>query len=160
MTGAFGGKLSTRPSIGPARWRVGGRCEDKNRTRDRCGGCDRVRGVQATGTAGGFTLAGTAATTTFAVSGLAPATTYRFRVRDRDAVPNFSPDSPTVTVTTLSEGGGARGCRVSYAPSNWGGSTGFTANLTITNTGAATINSLIRLRLSQTSSPRRETHAT
>jgi mannan endo-1,4-beta-mannosidase len=95
---------------------------------------------QATGTAGAFALVGTPATTTFTASGLTPATTYRFRVRARDAVPNFSPDSPTVAVTTLPDGGGARGCRVSYAASNWGGSNGFTASLTITNTGAATIN--------------------
>ena len=40
------------------------------------------------------------------------------------------------TVTGGSSGGG--GCQVSYVKNEWGG--GFTANLTVTNTGTSTIN--------------------
>jgi cellulase/cellobiase CelA1 len=44
-----------------------------------------------------------------------------------------------VTFTTLADTGGGR-CRVVYQSSNWGGTNGFTANLTITNTGPNSIN--------------------
>jgi Cellulose binding domain/Putative Ig domain len=39
---------------------------------------------------------------------------------------------------TISPGGGGGTCQVSYAKNEWGG--GFTANLTVTNTGTSTIN--------------------
>jgi mannan endo-1,4-beta-mannosidase len=96
---------------------------------------------RATGTSGGtFTLAGTSATNTFTVTGLSPATTYRFYVRARDAVPNFSANSAIITVTTQAGGGGTGPCRVNYSAQNWGGGGGFTANVTITNTGTAAVN--------------------
>jgi hypothetical protein len=69
----------------------------------------------------------------------ATATTYRYNVRARDTVPNFSASSGTVSVTTQS-GGGTGTCRVSYSASNWGGGNGFTASVTVTNTGTATVN--------------------
>ncbi|MDI1465303.1 glycoside hydrolase family 3 N-terminal domain-containing protein [Catellatospora sp. KI3] len=97
------------------------------------------RVFQAPGASGGtFTQVGTtgAGTTAFAVTGLAAASTYRYYVRAVDAPGNVSVDSNTVTVTTLPGGGGA-GCKVGWVPNNWG--TGFTANITITNTGTTTI---------------------
>ncbi len=94
---------------------------------------------RATGASGGtFTLVATTAGTTFTDTGLAAATTYRYHVRARDAVPNFSANSGTVSVTTQ-PGGGTGTCRVAYSASNWGGGGGFTANVTITNTGTAAV---------------------
>jgi mannan endo-1,4-beta-mannosidase len=96
---------------------------------------------RATGASGGtFTLVGTPAGTTFTATGLAASTTYRFTVRARDAVPNFSASSGAVSVTTQAGGGGTGPCRVTYSASNWGGGNGFTANVTIVNTGTSTIN--------------------
>jgi mannan endo-1,4-beta-mannosidase len=95
---------------------------------------------RATGSIGGtFTLVGSPASTTFTSTGLTSSSTYRFRVRARDAAPNFSADSGVLTVTT-SAGGGSGSCRVSYTASDWGGSNGFTANVTITNTSASAVN--------------------
>ncbi len=95
---------------------------------------------RAPGAGGGtFSLAGSAATTTFTDSGLSAATTYRYQVRARDAAGNVSASSGTVTVTT-SAGGGTGTCKVAYSASNWGGGGGFTAGLSITNTGTSTIN--------------------
>ncbi|HEU5470290.1 MAG TPA: cellulase family glycosylhydrolase [Actinophytocola sp.] len=95
---------------------------------------------RATGASGGtFALIGTSATNSFTSTGLTPATTYRFNVRARDAVPNFSANSGTVSATTQ-QGGGTGTCRVTYSASNWGGSSGFTANLTVANTGTTAIN--------------------
>jgi mannan endo-1,4-beta-mannosidase len=96
---------------------------------------------RATGASGGtFTLVGTPAGTTFTATGLSASTTYRFNVRARDAVPNFSASSGTVAVTTQAGGGGTGPCRVRYSASNWGGGNGFTANVTITNTGTSALN--------------------
>ncbi len=96
---------------------------------------------RATGASGGtFTLVGTPTGTTFTATGLAASTTYRFNVRARDAVPNFSASSGTVAVTTQAGGGGTGPCRVNYSASNWGGGNGFTANVTITNTGTSAVN--------------------
>lgn len=97
---------------------------------------------RATGTTGGtFTQVGSPATNTFTDTGLSGSTTYRYNVRARDAAGNVSAASSTVTVTTQPGGGGGTGtCRVTYSASNWGGSNGFTANLTIANTGTAAIN--------------------
>lgn len=96
---------------------------------------------RATGASGGtFTLVSTTAGTTFTNTGLTAATTYRYYVRARDAVPNFSANSGTVSVTTQAGGGGTGSCRVNYSASNWGGGGGFGATVTITNTGTATVN--------------------
>jgi mannan endo-1,4-beta-mannosidase len=96
---------------------------------------------RATGASGGtFTQVGTTATTTFTDTGLAASTTYRYNVRARDAAQNVGPASGTVAVTTQSGGGGTGTCRVNYSASNWGGSNGFTGNVSITNTGTSAIN--------------------
>ena len=96
--------------------------------------------LRATGASGGtFTSVGTSATTSFAASGLAPSTTYRFTVRARDAAGNVSTSSGPVSVTT--QAGPVTGpCRVTYRAENWGGGSGFTANVTIANTGTTAIN--------------------
>jgi len=94
---------------------------------------------RATGS-GAFAVVGTPATNSFTDAGLAADTTYRYFVRARDAVPNHSPNSATVTVTTLPGGPPPTGnCRVAYTASNWGGSNGFTAGVMITNTGITPI---------------------
>ncbi|MCR6483646.1 cellulase family glycosylhydrolase [Amycolatopsis sp. OK19-0408] len=86
-------------------------------------------------TGGSFGLVGSSATTGFTDTGLTASTTYRYRVRARDAAGNVSADSGIATATT-SAGGGAGTCKVGYSASDWGGGGGFTANVTITNTGA------------------------
>jgi mannan endo-1,4-beta-mannosidase len=90
-------------------------------------------------TGGSFTLVATTAGTTFTDTGLAAATTYRYYLRARDAVPNFSANSGTVSVTTQT-GGGTGSCKVTYSASNWGGGGGFTATVTIANTGTTAVN--------------------
>jgi mannan endo-1,4-beta-mannosidase len=95
---------------------------------------------RATGASGGtFTPVGTVATTTFTNTGLAPSTTYRYNIRARDAAGNVSASSATVSVTTQAGPIGGN-CRVTYGASNWGGSNGFTAGVTIANTGTSAIN--------------------
>lgn len=80
------------------------------------------------------TVAGTSAS----IAGLTPSTSYQFAVRARDAAGNTSGNSNVVTVTTLPGGGGA--CAATFvAQSQW--STGYTGNVTVTNTGSGTINS-------------------
>jgi len=76
-------------------------------------------------------------TNSVALTGLSPNTAYQVYVRARDGAGNLSTPSALASFTTL-PGGGT--CRVGYQASNWGGSTGFTANVTITNTGTATLN--------------------
>lgn len=68
------------------------------------------------------------------LTGLTPNTPYQVYVRARDNAGNLSAPSSSVTFTTLP--GAAGNCEVVYSASNWGGSGGFTANVTITNTGA------------------------
>lgn len=95
---------------------------------------------RATGASGGsFALVATTAGTTFTDTGLAAATTYRYHLRARDAVPNFSANSGTVTVTTQ-PGGGTGSCKVTYSAPSWGGGGGFTATVTIANTGTTSVN--------------------
>jgi mannan endo-1,4-beta-mannosidase len=88
---------------------------------------------------GAFTLVGSAASTTYADSGLTPSTTYRYQVRAKDAAGNVSANSGIVSATT-SAGGGSGTCKVAYSAQNWGGGNGFTANVSITNTGTSTVN--------------------
>ncbi|HYN94451.1 MAG TPA: cellulose binding domain-containing protein [Pilimelia sp.] len=80
--------------------------------------------------------------TSYTATGLAASTAYTFSVRARDAAGNVSAASPGRTVTTAAGSGGNPGptgaCRVSYRASSWG--TGFTADVTITNTGSSAIN--------------------
>ena len=83
----------------------------------------------------GSTLVGTTAGTTFTDSGLSPATAYTYTVKAYDAAGNLSPASSPVTATTQSTGTNA-GCTAAYSVTNqW--NTGFTASVTITNTGTA-----------------------
>ncbi len=89
---------------------------------------------------GAFAVVGTPVSNTFTDAGLAAGTTYRYYVRARDAVPNHSPASATITITTQPGGPPPPGaCRVAYTASNWGGANGFTAGVMITNTGTAAI---------------------
>ena len=79
-------------------------------------------------------------TNSVTLTGLTPNTQYQVYVRARDAAGNLSPSSPLATFTTSSGGGGGGSCRVAYSASNWGGSNGFTANVTITNTSGTPVN--------------------
>jgi mannan endo-1,4-beta-mannosidase len=80
-----------------------------------------------------------ASTNSTTLTGLTPNTQYQVYVRARDGAGNLSTPSAPVTFSTLAGGGGGT-CRVTYSASNWGGSNGFTGNVTITNTGTSTIN--------------------
>ncbi|MFL6144592.1 MAG: cellulose binding domain-containing protein [Labedaea sp.] len=74
-----------------------------------------------------------------ALTGLTPATQYVLVVRARDGAGNLSTASAAATFTTLPDTSGGS-CRVTYNASNWGGGNGFTANLTLVNTGTTTVN--------------------
>ena len=90
--------------------------------------------------AGGTVIAGSG-TTSVNLTGLTPSTQYVLRVRARDAALNQSAPSGSVTFTTSSAPTGT--CKVTYTASPWTespGNGGFTANITITNTGTAAIN--------------------
>ncbi|HEV8559840.1 MAG TPA: cellulose binding domain-containing protein [Actinophytocola sp.] len=84
------------------------------------------------------TLLSNSTTNSTTLTGLTPATQYQIVVRARDNAGNLSAASGAVTFTTLPDTTGGR-CRVVYQSSNWGGTPGFTANVTITNTGTATV---------------------
>ena len=75
---------------------------------------------------------------TTTLSGLTPSTQYQVHVRARDGAGNLSATSPTATFTTTA--GQAGNCVVGYTTSNWGGGGGFTATVTIANTGTAPVN--------------------
>lgn len=87
----------------------------------------------------GSTLAGTVTGTSFTDTGLSPATQYSYTVVALDAAGNVSAASSPATATTANGGGGgggSAGCSAAYQVSNqW--STGFTANVVVTNTGTA-----------------------
>ncbi|SDG60721.1 mannan endo-1,4-beta-mannosidase [Lentzea fradiae] len=87
---------------------------------------------------GSFTTAGITTTATFTDSGLTPSTTYRYQVRARDAAGNVSALSGIGSATT--SGGGTGSCKVAYSAQDWGGGGGFTASITITNTGTTALN--------------------
>jgi cellulose 1,4-beta-cellobiosidase len=80
---------------------------------------------------------GTSTGTTFTDTGLSASTRYTYTVAAYDAAGNVSAQSAGVTATTASSGGGGGGgCTAGYTvTSQWGG--GFTANVTVTNSGAA-----------------------
>ncbi|NUR61496.1 MAG: glycoside hydrolase [Catenulispora sp.] len=85
----------------------------------------------------GSTLAGSSATTSFTDTGLSASTQYTYTVKARDAAGNASAASAPVTATTSGGTGGAT-CTAAYQiGSDWG--SGFTANVTVTNTGTTTI---------------------
>jgi endo-1,4-beta-xylanase len=87
--------------------------------------------------ADGTTLAQTT-TNSATLTGLTPSTQYQVYVRARDGAGNLSPASATTTFTTTA--GQTGGCVVGYNASNWGGGGGFTATVTISNTGTTAIN--------------------
>lgn len=78
--------------------------------------------------------------TSTGLTGLTQNTRHQVYVRARDGAGNLSTPSGPVTFTTLPSGGGGGPCRVAYSASGWGGSNGFTASVTITNTGSTPIN--------------------
>ncbi|WP_444950480.1 glycoside hydrolase family 9 protein [Micromonospora ureilytica] len=82
-------------------------------------------------------LVGSPIGTTVAVSGLTASTAYQFYVVAVDAAGNTSAASAPVAVTTAAPPVGGT-CSVGYATTDW--STGFTATVTITNTGTSAIN--------------------
>lgn len=90
------------------------------------------------GSTGGFTEVGTGSGTSFQATGLTASTQYQFQVTARDAAGNVSAASNVVSVTTTGGGGGGGACRVTYTPNSWQG--GFTANITVANTGSGAIN--------------------
>jgi len=83
------------------------------------------------------TVVASPTTNSATISGLTPSTGYTFAVYAKDTAGNRSARSGTVTVTT-SASNSSGGCKVTYAPNSWGG--GFTANVTLTNTGTAAWN--------------------
>jgi endo-1,4-beta-xylanase len=98
--------------------------------------------LRATGASGGtFAVVGTPTSPSFVDSGLAASTTYRYQVRARDAAGNVTALSSVLSVTTTSGGGGPgpSSCSVAYTISPWGGAPGFTAGLTLTNTGTSAL---------------------
>ena len=83
------------------------------------------------------TAQATTTTNSAALTGLTAGTSYTFAVYAKDAAGNRSARSGTVAVTT-SSGQGTATCRVRYAVNDWG--SGFTGNVTISNTGTSAIN--------------------
>ena len=81
---------------------------------------------------------GTSAGTTFTDTGLSASTRYTYTVAAYDAAGNVSAQSSGTTATTSAgSGGGGGGCTATYAvTSQW--SSGFTANVTVANTGSTT----------------------
>lgn len=78
---------------------------------------------------------GTATGTSFTDTGLSAATRHTYTVAAYDAAGNVSAQSSGVTATTSSSGGSG-GCTATYTVANqW--STGFTANVTVDNTGTS-----------------------
>ncbi|MGC4807407.1 glycoside hydrolase family 9 protein [Micromonospora sp. DT233] len=83
------------------------------------------------------TLLATVTGTSHAVTGLSPGTAYVFYVVALDAAGNPSTPSPGVTVTTTGTPTPTAGCKVGYSTSDW--SAGFTATVTLTNTGTTAL---------------------
>ncbi|MGN9803493.1 glycoside hydrolase family 9 protein [Micromonospora sp. L32] len=81
-------------------------------------------------------LVGSPAGATLTLTGLTASTAYTFYVVAVDAAGNVSAASAPITVTTA-DPPAAGACTVGYVTSDW--STGFTANITITNTGTSTL---------------------
>jgi mannan endo-1,4-beta-mannosidase len=99
-------------------------------------GYDIFRATGATSTT--FTSAGTSTTTSFTDTNLAASTPYRYQVRARDAAGNLSAFTPPVNATTSAGPGGNGGCTATYRITNeW--STGFNAEVLVTNGPAATV---------------------
>lgn len=84
------------------------------------------------------TTVATPTTNSASVTGLAASTAHTFAVYARDAAGNRSARSAAVTATTGGGGGENGTCKVTYTVNDWGG--GFSANLTIANTGTSAVN--------------------
>ncbi|WP_231933576.1 glycoside hydrolase family 44 protein [Micromonospora coxensis] len=80
---------------------------------------------------------GSATGTSFTATGLTADTSYTFVVTARDAAGNVSAASPGLTVKTAPSTTPTAGCTVRYAANTWPG--GFTANVTVTNSGTTPI---------------------
>ena len=106
-------------------------------------GATQYQVQRALGASGGsFTQIGTTATTSFTDNNVSPDTTYRYRVVASNSAGSSQPSS-SITVTTDEDGGPGGGdadCLVEYSASDWGGHPGFTASVTVTNTGSSPIN--------------------
>jgi endoglucanase len=76
----------------------------------------------------------TATTASAALVGLAANTDYTVAIRARDSIGQLSAPSPSVTFRTLNATTGGS-CRVAYTANSW--NSGFTASVTLTNTGTA-----------------------
>jgi mannan endo-1,4-beta-mannosidase len=101
-------------------------------------GASSYQVLRAPGASGGtFSPVATTSGTSFTNTGLPADTTFRYQVTASNSA-GTSPPSNTVAVTTQ-PGGGTGDCEIDYQASNWGGSPGFTANVTITNTGTSTM---------------------
>ncbi|MEV4169298.1 cellulose binding domain-containing protein [Nonomuraea sp. NPDC049709] len=85
-----------------------------------------------------FTRVGTSGTTSYTDTGLSPATTYRYRIRARDAAGNLSPESATVTVTTQTGGTGGGCAATATTQTAW--NNGYVIQpVTVTNRGASAL---------------------
>jgi hypothetical protein len=80
------------------------------------------------------TVVASPTTNSATISGLTPSTGYTFAVYAKDTAGNRSARSGTVAVTT-SAATSSGGCSVTYTPNSWTG--GFTANVTVANTGTS-----------------------
>jgi chitodextrinase len=88
----------------------------------------------------GGTQVGTSTTTAYTDSGLTASTAYSYTVKATDAAGNVSAASSAVSVTTPAGGGGNGGGTVTatyHVDNDWG--SGFTATVTISNTGTTAI---------------------
>ena len=86
----------------------------------------------------GGTLVGTSAGTAYTDTGLTASTAYSYTVKAFDAAGNVSAASAALSATTSAGtgGGGSGGCTAAFTVDNdWGA--GFTADVTVTNTGTA-----------------------
>ncbi|WP_281354056.1 endo-1,4-beta-xylanase [Phytoactinopolyspora halotolerans] len=79
-------------------------------------------------------------TNSVTLTGLDPQTQYSVYVVARDGAGNTSSPSTAASFTTQEGPGGGGACDVEYTANNWGGSEGFTASVTITNTGSSQLN--------------------
>ncbi len=86
------------------------------------------------------TQVGTTTSTSFTDTGLSASTQYTYTVAAYDAAGNVSAPSAAVSATTSAGNNGGGGCKATYSiGSDWGN--GFTANVTVTNTGSSATSS-------------------
>ncbi|WP_456789488.1 glycoside hydrolase family 9 protein [Cellulomonas sp. P5_C5] len=84
---------------------------------------------------GTSTVVATSTTTSTTLTGLTADTDHVFAIRAKDTAGQVSPGSTSVAFRTLPTATTPPGaCKVTYSANSWG--TGFTANVTLTNTGS------------------------